>query len=334
MPHGYLFPMRVAVLGSGSWGTALAIVLGRNGHDVLLLGRDPEEIASIERLRENLRYLPGFVLPQNVRSALLREPCAADLAVVAVPSGAVRETASCLPGGPCRIVVASKGLEPHTGRFMVDVLAEARPEARVGALSGPNLAVEIARQIPTVALAAFAERADAEAVQAAFTNASFRVSVTEDVVGVELAGALKNVLAIGGGMSDGLGFGDNTKGAFLSRGLMEVARLGAAMGARAETFLGPAGVGDLFATANSRLSRNYRVGVALGQGMSLRDAVESVGQTAEGVPTSEAAEILARRQGVETPVLAAVEAVLRGRVSPSRAVAMLMERTPRMDDFR
>lgn len=326
--------MRVTVLGSGSWGTALAIVLARNGHDVALLGRDPEEVQAIQSHRENLRYLPGFAIPTTVRAGLLDEPAEADLAVVAVPSGAVREAASYLPGGDPRLVVASKGLEPATGRFMVDVLADVRPTARIGVLSGPNLAVEIARQIPTVALAAFPQRADAEAVQAAFNSAAFRVSITEDVVGVELAGALKNVLAIGGGMSDGLGFGDNTKGAFLARGLMEVARLGTAMGGRIETFLGPAGVGDLFATANSRLSRNYRVGLALGQGACLEDALFDVGQVAEGVPTSEAAQILARRHQVDLPVLAAVEAVLRGRVAPRQAVAMLMERSPRMDDFR
>lgn len=325
--------MRVAVLGSGSWGTALAILLGRNGHDVLLLGRDPEEVALIERLRENLRYLPGFALPPSVRVACVGEASEADLAVVAVPSGAVRAAAAFLPGGDPRLVVASKGLEPVTARFMVDVLADVRPSARIGVLSGPNLAVEIARGIPTVALAAFADRADAEAVQTAFAGAAFRVSLTDDVVGVELAGALKNVLAIGGGLSDGLGFGDNTKGAFLARGLMEVARLGAAMGARTETFLGPAGVGDLFATANSRLSRNYRVGVALGQGARLEDALAGVGQVAEGVPTSEAAQALARRHRVDLPVLAAVEAVLRGRIPPQRAVAMLMERTSKMDDF-
>lgn len=325
--------MRVAVLGSGSWGTALAILLGRNGHDVRLLARDPEEAASIERLRENLRYLPGFAVPANVGAGLIGEKEEADLAVVAVPSGAVREVAAHLPAGDPLLVVASKGLEPATGRFMVDVLNDARPEARAGVLSGPNLAVEIARQIPTVALSAFKDRADAERVQFAFTNAAFRVSITDDVAGVELAGALKNVLAIGGGMSDGLGYGDNTKGAFLSRGLMEVARLGAAMGARPETFLGPAGVGDLFATANSRLSRNYRVGAALGRGVGLEGALAEVGQTAEGVPTSEAAAILARRHGVETPVLAAVAAVLQGRIAPRQAVAMLMERAPRMDDF-
>ncbi len=326
--------MRVAVLGSGSWGTALAILLARNGHDVDLLGRDTEEIESLVRLRENLRYLPGFAIPTEVRPALLDRRSEAELAVIAVPSGAVRETAAFVPLGAPRIVVASKGLEPVTARFMVDVMAELHPGARVGVLSGPNLAVEIARRIPTVALAAFADQTDAQAVQGAFTCATFRVSTTEDVVGVELAGALKNVLAIGGGMSDGLGFGDNTKGAFLSRGLMEVARLGAAMGARAETFLGPAGVGDLFATANSRLSRNYRVGYALGQGHSLETALNEVGQVAEGVPTSEAALVLGRRHGVELPVLAAVDAVLRGRVAPGKAVAMLMDRAPRAESFR
>jgi glycerol-3-phosphate dehydrogenase (NAD(P)+) len=325
--------MRVAVLGSGSWGTALAILLARNGHDVDLLGRDAEEIGAIERLRENLHYLPGFAIPANVRARMLGQAEECDLAVMAVPSVAVRQATAFLPPGNPRIVVASKGLEPSTGSFMVDVLAEARPEAKIGVLTGPNLAVEIARGIPTVAIAAFADRIDAEAVQAAFTCATFRVSITDDVVGVELAGALKNVLAIGGGMSDGLGFGDNTKGAFLSRGLMEVARLGAAMGARPETFLGPAGVGDLFATANSHLSRNYRVGEALGRGTSLTEALHALGQVAEGVPTSEAAQVLARRHNVEMPVLAAVEGVLRGRISPRQAVAMLMERAPRMDDF-
>ena len=324
--------MRVAVLGSGSWGTALAVLLGRNGHEVRLLGRSPEEAAEIDAARENLRYLPGFALPETVRAAHRGERDACDLAVVAVPSAAVGETADFLPDAPL-VLVASKGLEPGTGRFMADVLQAARPQARVGVLSGPNLALEIARGVPTVALAAFALPEDGEAVQNAFMSARFRVSRTDDVVGVELAGALKNVLALGGGMSDGLGFGDNTKGAFLARGLMEVARLGAAMGARAETFLGPAGVGDLFATANSRLSRNYRVGEALGRGVPLRDALEGVGQVAEGVPTSEAAGILARRYEVETPVLAAVEAVVRGRITPGQAVGMLMDRVSRIADF-
>jgi len=162
---------------------------------------------------------------------------------------------------------------------------------------------------------------------------TFRVSTSTDVKGVELAGALKNVLAIGAGMSDGLGFGDNTKGAFLSRGLMEMARLGLAMGATMETFLGPAGVGDLFATAASTLSRNYRIGRALGEGHPLQAALSQLGQVAEGVPTSHAAGALAIRHNVDMPVFAAVEAVLTGRVEPIRAVGMLMERSSKMGDF-
>jgi len=231
------------------------------------------------------------------------------------------------------VVVASKGLETDTGKSMCAVVSEALTDAAVGVLSGPNLAVEIARGIPTVAVAAFSREESRLRVQEAFMSKAFRVSTTDDVIGVELAGALKNVLAIGAGMSDGLGFGDNTKGAFLSRGLMEMARLGLVMGARMETFLGPAGVGDLYATAASRLSRNYRLGRAMGEGRSLDAALAELGQVAEGFPTSHAASLLAVRFGVDMPVFAAVTAVLSGRILPGQAVGMLMERTSSMGDF-
>jgi glycerol-3-phosphate dehydrogenase (NAD(P)+) len=231
------------------------------------------------------------------------------------------------------VVVASKGLETDTGKTMCEVVGEMLPEAEIGILSGPNLAVEIARQIPTVAVAAFRSTDVCTRVRDAFNSPTFRVSASSDVAGVEIAGALKNVLAIGAGMSDGLGFGDNTKGAFLSRGLMEMARLGMKMDAKLETFLGPAGVGDLFATAVSRLSRNYRLGRALGEGRSLEQAMAELGQVAEGVPTSAAATLLAARHGVDTPVFAAVYAVLSGRLEPQQAVAKLMERSPSMGDL-
>jgi glycerol-3-phosphate dehydrogenase (NAD(P)+) len=256
-----------------------------------------------------------------------------DLVVVAVPCAAVREVVHSFLGDHSLIAIASKGLEPGSAKFMVDVVAEMRPDAQIGVLSGPNLAVEIARGIPTVALSAFQNQDSAARVQTAFGCSTFRVSTTDDVVGVELAGALKNVLAIGAGMSDGLGFGDNTKGAFLSRGLMEMARLGLALGGRMETFLGPAGMGDLFATAASGLSRNYRLGKALGEGQDLESALEGIGQVAEGVPTSEAAQFLARRNSVEVPVFAAVESVLHGRVGARKAVGLLMERSPKVEDF-
>jgi glycerol-3-phosphate dehydrogenase (NAD(P)+) len=282
----------------------------------------------------NTRYLPEFEIPPTVQFASFdHEPSNVDITVVAVPSSAVRQIVGSVLGVHPLVVVASKGLETGTGKSMCEVVSETLTHAQVGVLSGPNLAVEIARGIPTVAVAAFAKEASREVVRDAFTSRMFRVSVTDDVIGVELAGALKNVLAIGAGMSDGLGFGDNTKGAFISRGLLEMARLGLVMGARMETFLGPAGVGDLYATAASKLSRNYRLGRALGEGRSLESALAELGQVAEGVPTSNAASLLAINHSVDMPVFAAVDAVLNGRVQPKQAVGMLMERSSSMGDF-
>lgn len=314
------------MLGSGSWGTALAWLLGRAGHNVTLAGRSSEEIEGLRATRRNPRYLTQTELPPNVAFALLEEtPKAADLCVIAVPGNAVGTVLPFIPeGGP--IVLAAKGLEPGRGRRLSEIVAEAKPGRAVGALSGPNLAVEIVKGVPTVALAAFIDLDQARIVRDAFFAPTFRVSVTDDLVGVELAGALKNVLAIGAGVSDGLGFGDNTKGAFLSRGLMEMARLGTAMGGKMETFLGPAGVGDLFATAASKLSRNHRVGELLGQGMPLAEALKAIGQVTEGVPTAEAAVELAKRHNVPVPVITTVRDVIRGVCAPSAAVERLMAR--------
>jgi glycerol-3-phosphate dehydrogenase (NAD(P)+) len=325
--------MQVAVLGFGSWGTALAILLARNGHEVTMLGRSEEELVMLDGHRENLRYLPGFRIPSEVAFGLLDHEVTAEMTVVAVPSNAVREVVSLVRGHHPLIVVAAKGLEAGTGRLMAEVVRAAMPEAVIGALSGPNLAVEIARGVPTVGVAACGAGEVATTIRQTFNTSTFRVSTSADLVGVELAGALKNVLAIGAGISDGLGFGDNTKGAFLSRGLMEMARLGLAMGARLETFLGPAGVGDLFATAASTLSRNYRLGRTLGEGGSLREAQEALGQVSDGVPTSEATMLLARQYGIEMPVFAAVDAVVRGRIAPKGAVSLLMERDVRSEPF-
>ncbi len=326
--------MNVTVLGSGSWGTALAILLARNGHNVTLIGRNESELGLMEATRHNSHYLPEFEIPTSVHFAsFAHEPKDVDMTVVAVPSSAVRQIAKSVLGVHPLVVVASKGLETDTGKSMCEVVSEELRGAQVGIISGPNLAVEITRGIPTAAVAAFESEEARNQVRDAFMSKSFRVSTSDDVKGVELAGALKNVLAIGAGMSDGLGFGDNTKGAFLSRGLMEMARLGLVMGARMDTFLGPAGVGDLFATAVSRLSRNYRLGRALGEGHSLEAALSELGQVAEGVPTCHAASLLAIQHNVEMPVFAAVGAVLSGRVQPIQAVAMLMERTSSMGDF-
>lgn len=319
------------MLGAGSWGTALALLLGRNGREVVLYGRDPDAVESLRQRRENLQYLPGFVLPECVSYERMEgELPPGEMSVVAVPSMAV---AGVLPllGEQSLVLVASKGLDPSGDRLLSDAVEQTHPGTVVAVLSGPNLAVEIARGVPTLAVVACSDEPSAEKVRAAFMSHTYRVYLSDDVRGVELAGALKNVLAIGAGMSDGLGYGDNTKGALLARGLNEVAGIGLAMGARLDTFLGIAGVGDLFATASSTLSRNYRVGRALGAGRSLRDVLEEIGQVAEGVTSCEVAVRIARRMGVPAPICEAIDAVLHGRIEARKAVPELMERTPRKE---
>jgi glycerol-3-phosphate dehydrogenase (NAD(P)+) len=321
--------MDVAVVGAGSWGTALTLVLARNGHDVLLYGRDDEGFASLRACRENLTYLPGHLLPENVQYRTLHgeEGVEAETAVVAVPSSAVRDVAPALLTART-VCIASKGLDSIGGGVLSDVLGPLLPESSLAALSGPNLAAELAQGVPTVAVSASPDEATAERVRALFMCKSYRVYVSDDMRGVELAGSLKNVMAIAAGISDGLGYGDNTKGALLARGLNEMARLGVKMGARLDTFLGIAGIGDLFATAASKLSRNYRVGFGLGQGKSLREVLASIGQVAEGVSTAETALRAARREQIAVPLTEVVDAVAKGTLAPREAVSMLMERAP------
>lgn len=321
--------MHAVVLGCGSWGTALSLLLARNGLRVSLWGRDEDDIRTIARERENPFYLPGFPFPAEVEP-VLNTPNEADLWVLAVPSEGMREVCARLPVEPL-VVMASKGLEPNTGCRMSEIVAQERPSARVCVLSGPNLALELAKGIPTATVIASTSESCAGWTRERFMCRSFRVYTSSDVAGVELGGALKNVMALGAGMSDGLGFGDNTKGALLARGLYEICELGAAMGAQLKTFLGLSGVGDLFATAASRLSRNYRVGRLLGEGYGLVDALNEIGQVAEGVPTSEAAVSLAQRNRVEVPLIEAINRVVAGKTKPIDAVAELMERSPKAE---
>jgi glycerol-3-phosphate dehydrogenase (NAD(P)+) len=319
--------MQVSVLGAGAWGTALAILLARNGHAVTLYSHTEDETEILQSFRENVRFLPGFAIPEEVRFETAQGSVdAGDLLIMAVPSGAVREAARLVDGESPLILLVSKGLEVSTGKLLTQVVTEVKPNARVGALSGPNLAVEIVRGIPTAAVAAFPDANDSETVRQAFKCRTFRVYISDDVIGIQMAGALKNVVALAAGISDGLGFGDNTKGALLARGLREMTLLGVARGARPETFMGIAGVGDLFATAASELSRNNRVGRALGEGRSLKDTLEHLGHVAEGVPTTYAAGILAGELGVKTPVMDAIRAVLDGKMKPIEGVGLLMER--------
>jgi glycerol-3-phosphate dehydrogenase (NAD(P)+) len=329
----------IAVLGAGSWGTALAALLAANGHTVRLWARDAALVATLAVLRENSRYLPGISLPDTITptteigSAL----AGAEVVVFAVPSGAMREVAREASGSlpPAALLIsAAKGLEEGTGLRMSQTLAEVveNAGARTVALSGPNLAVEVARGIPTASVAASANAEAAKATQRLFSGQdfpTFRIYTGRDVVGVELGGAIKNVIAIGAGVCDGLGYGDNSKAALMTRGLPEAIRMGVAQGAEAATFLGLSGVGDLFATGASRLSRNYRVGYALGQGRALAAILAELGQVAEGVPTTHVLCDLAARSRVEMPLCSALYSVLfEGRVALD-VIRELMLRPPK-----
>lgn len=327
-------PLRAVVWGAGSWGTALAVLLARNGAHVTLCGRTVADVSALDAEHENRRYLPGCEIPPSVEFGRIGHVTPGfDLAVMAVPSEGVADTAMQTVGLAPVVVMASKGLDPETGDVLSTLVERADPQAVVAAVSGPNLAVEIVRGVPTVAVAACPDSNVADAVARAFNAPWFRVYTSDDLVGVELAGALKNVLAIGAGLSDGLGFGDNTKAALVARGLNEMTRLGAAAGARPETFFGIAGVGDLFATANSRLSRNYRVGYALGEGKTLAMALEEIGQVAEGVGTARAARRLAHARGVELPIHEAIAEVVDGTRDPRVAVSLLMDRLPKRETW-
>lgn len=318
----------VAVLGAGSWGTALALLLAQDGGVVRLWDRTPEQIAALLAARENQRYLPGHPLPLNLQpTASLSEALqGARCVVVAVPSAAVDAVLGRATLAPnADIVLASKGLDPETLELPADVALRCAPGHPVIALSGPNLAREVAAGVPTAAVAASDDAAAARRIAERFNRPTFRTYVSDDRTGVELGGAVKNVLAIAGGVADGLGYGDNTKAALMTRGLGEMARLGVALGGKRETFYGLAGVGDLMATAASRLSRNWRVGHGLGQGKTLAAILAELGQVAEGVPTAQAVARLAEKLDLSLPVCCTVADLLAGRLSPHDGVARLTE---------
>ncbi|PRX40092.1 glycerol-3-phosphate dehydrogenase (NAD(P)+) [Planifilum fimeticola] len=326
--------MRAAVLGAGSWGTVLAALLADNGFAVTIYARNPSVAEEINRRRTNAKYLPEFHLPDGVRATTSLEEAVSDreMIVVAVPSHSVREVArSAAPhlcGRPL-VVHATKGFEPDTLKRISEVLAEEFPAFltdRIAVLSGPSHAEEVARRSPTAVVVSSKSRETAEAVQSHLINSYFRVYTNPDLIGVEIGGALKNIIALGAGLSDGLGFGDNAKAALMTRGLAEIARLGMAMGARPITFAGLAGVGDLVVTCTSRHSRNWRAGYMLSQGQALEDVLREMGMVVEGVKTTRAAHRLAQSYGVEMPITAELYAVLFDGKDPSRAVEDLMGR--------
>lgn len=324
----------VAVVGGGAWGTALAHVLASNGHEVRLWVFEPEVAAGLAATRENTVYLPGRRIHEGVTpSSELEEVVRGAAVVVSVsPSQVVRAVmaqASRWLAADALVVSASKGIENGSLLLMHQVLRQVLPPAaarRVSALSGPSFADEVARGVPTAVSLASDDAQAARFLQTLFSGPSFRVYTLDDLAGVEVAGALKNVVALAAGISDGLGFGHNSRAALITRGLAEIGRLGAALGANPLTFLGLSGLGDLVLTCTGDLSRNRTVGLRLGQGETLADILLSMRAVAEGVKTCEAAVGLAERLGVEMPIAAEVWRVLHEQKDPRRAVEELMGR--------
>ena len=327
--------MRVAVIGAGSWGTTIAAIASPNA-DVIIWARRSELAERINADRANPDYLPGFLLPEGLvaTSELDRALHGVDLVVVGVPSHgyrAVLERARGLIAPSTPLVSLTKGIEIDTGLRMSEVTLEVLEEhepAAVGILSGPNLAVEIMEGQPAATVIAMGDPASAAKIQPVFSTPRFRVYTNPDVVGVELAGAIKNVIAIAAGMSTGLGFGMNTMATLVTRGLAEMTRLGIALGGQALTFGGLAGVGDLMATCGSPRSRNNRVGYQLGLGRGIDEIVAEMNMVAEGVKTTGAVLDLAARQGVEMPIAEAVGRILYEGETVQQAMAALMGRVP------
>lgn len=320
----------IMVLGSGGWGTALAVTLQCYGNEVTLWSPFEEEIARLLSKRENEKLLPGVCIPGAIAlTTSLVGAEQADLLVLAVPSFAVRQTARRLKGlvRPGQVVVnVSKGIEYETLSLLSTVVEQELPAVRVAALSGPSHAEEVARQVPTTLVSASDDRDAAMLVQDLVMNDTLRVYTNDDIVGVQLAGALKNIIAVAAGCLYGLGLGDNTKAALITRGLSEIARLGKHMGAHESTFAGLAGVGDLVVTCTSEHSRNRHFGLLLGQGYSVEEALERVGMTVEGYHACKAAYKLARREGVEMPITEQCYRVLYERENVSSAIGRLMAR--------
>ena len=318
--------MKVVVVGAGAWGTALSVVLGAKGIPVALLARRKEHAEELARTRENRRYLPGVFLPPYVRPTADPEAAFQDaaFAVVALPSRALPEALSGLPKAPF-YVSATKGLwfGERGLRRPSEVIAEATGNPRVAALSGPNHAEEVGRLLPAAAVAAAADPALAQGVQEAFTSPAFRVYTRVDLLGVELAGALKNVVALAAGMVDGLALGDNAKAALLTRGLAEIVRFGTAQGASKETFYGLAGLGDLVATATSRHSRNRWAGERIVRGEPLGD------RTVEGLATVRAVYAWSAQTGVDLPIVRAVYRIAFEGADPAHVLTELMGREPK-----
>lgn len=321
---------KISVVGSGGWGTAIAVMLSQNGYNPVLWSFFKEESEAIAKERENKRFLPGIRIGENVHTTANIEDCKnSDVIVMASPSHAVRNTAKILASavGENQIILnIAKGLEEGTHKRMSQVIKEEIPSCRVAVMSGPSHAEEVSRGIPTTNAVACDDEEVALYIQDIFMNPNFRVYTNPDIIGVELGGSLKNVIALCCGILDGMGLGDNTKAALMTRGLVEMKRLGVKLGAKAETFNGLSGMGDLIVTCTSMHSRNRRAGILIGQGKSLDEAQKEVNMVVEGVKTCRAAKELADKVGVEMPIVNEAYKVLFEGGDVKRAVSSLMGR--------
>lgn len=327
----------IAVLGAGSWGTALALLLARNNQTVYLWSYDAQEIARLQQERCNTRYLPGFPFPPNLHiEADLPTLCSTcDDILIAVPSHAFRDTLNSIQPyihTKTSIAWATKGLDPLSNKLLHEVTQEILGiEIPLAIISGPSFAKEVAAHLPTALTVATTQAAFAKHLTQRLTNARFRVYTSEDLIGVQLGGAVKNVLAIASGISDGLGFGANARSALITRGLAEMMRLGQAMKGKMETFTGLSGVGDLILTCTDNQSRNRRFGLALGQGNTIEAAKASIGQVIEGIETATQIHTLAKKIAVDMPITQSVYDILHGTLTPEKGVNQLFERASKSE---
>ncbi|MBR2764400.1 MAG: NAD(P)H-dependent glycerol-3-phosphate dehydrogenase [Blautia sp.] len=327
---------KISILGAGSWGMALAILLNNNGHSVSMWSALPDEVRMLNETRQSPSKLPGITLPSDIlvtsdEASLLEAP---DVVILAVPSPFTRRTAKQISGLVRKgqiIVDVAKGIEEDTLMTLSQIIAQEIPQANVCVLSGPTHAEEVSRQIPTTCVVSAKDQQTAQYLQEIFMSPVFRVYTTPDMLGVELGGSLKNVIALAAGTADGLGYGDNTKAALITRGISEIARLGVRMGASSQTFYGLSGMGDLIVTCASVHSRNRKAGFLMGQGKSMQEAMDEVQMVVEGVYSAKAARQLAEKYEVEMPIVEEINRVLFEGKSAAEAVRDLMIRDRKVE---
>ena len=329
---------KTAILGAGSWGTALAWLWGKDGRDITLWGNNAERVERMQETRQNSDHIPGLKLPDSVTvTHELRDCAEADLLVFVTPSTALRGIATRLRGALTKdrtvLLSCTKGIEHGTGMRMSEILGEILSAHKVAVLSGPNLAAEVVRNVPTATVIGCRDPECAAHLQTFLCSSRFRIFTNDDVTSVELGGALKNIFAIAAGASDGLGLGDNTKAALVTRSLAELIRLGSAMGGDFRTFYGLSGAGDLIATCFSKHSRNRRVGEQLGRGQTLHQITSAMQMVAEGIPTTKSAYECARKLNIDTPITDEVYALLYEEKTPAQAMQDLLERDQKAEQI-